>query len=151
MEEIRTPSRSRGFGAWPTCAGLFAVVFGLLVSPPVSAGTLAGGSGICKLPRSPWVHHEAAPENLECLIDEDDDGIDDEIEALLANCFAPSFHFAATEDTRVTGDAKFPGNQEPFTAFNVFPHVANASGTPQGCAVIHNAQIDARASARATR
>lgn len=111
-------------------SGALIVAVVLLFAPSGWAGTLVGGSGICKLPRSPWVPHKAAPENLECLIDEDDDGIDDEIEALLANCYAPSFRFAPTEDTRITGNPTFPGGQEPFTAFNVFPHAANASGAP---------------------
>lgn len=87
------------------------------------AGKLQGGTGVCKLQRSPWVPHRATPEPWECTIDEDDDGLDDEMEAALANCYAPELHFAPGESDLAFG-AKFPGGSEPFVAFNVFPDKA---------------------------
>lgn len=104
-----------------------AAVLALLFSPSVAlAGKLQGGSGVCKLPRSPWVPHRATPEPWECNIDEDDDGLDDDIELALAECYAPQLHFTLDEPALAI-DKKFPGGTEPFVVFNIYPDQANPS------------------------
>ncbi|MBE7485105.1 MAG: hypothetical protein HS104_34695 [Polyangiaceae bacterium] len=96
-----------------------------VLTPGVArAGKLLGGNGVCPLHHSPWVPHRATPQPWECSIDEDDDGLDDEIESALADCFAPQLHFTPDEPALAV-DIKFPGGREPFTVFNAYPDGAN--------------------------
>ncbi|MBK7583697.1 MAG: hypothetical protein IPI67_26320 [Myxococcales bacterium] len=97
-----------------------------MTSARADAGKTTGGSRVWELPRSPFVPHRATPSALECEIDEDDDGLDDEIEGLLAERFVPVLRFASGEPARLSG-AQFPGGQEPFVAFNASPR--RESGT----------------------
>ena len=97
-----------------------------MVSGHADAGKTTGGSPVWELPRSPFVPHRAAPSALECDLDEDDDGLDDEIEGLLAERFVPQLLFSLTEPAR-KDDVKFPGGKEPFTAFNAWPEAKNGA------------------------
>ncbi|MFO0565753.1 MAG: hypothetical protein U0263_08825 [Polyangiaceae bacterium] len=102
------------------CLVLGVIFTCLTATARANAGKTSGGSPTWELPRSPFVPHRATPSALECEIDEDDDGLDDEMEGLLAERFVPVIKFAKKEHDRRTG-AQYPGNEEPFVAFNAWP------------------------------
>ncbi len=66
----------------------------------------------CALSRSPILPPaDAMPEALRCFYDEDDNGLDDDVERELARCFAPELRFDAGEPARAPN--------EPHALFNV--------------------------------
>lgn len=112
---------SRSSRAWARCLVALALLCAtVMISRHAEAGKTTGGSPTWELPRSPFVPHRATPSALECEMDEDDDGLDDEIEGLLAERFVPVIRFASGE-AHVKSGAQFPGGKEPFVAFNVWP------------------------------
>ena len=115
--------RFGGWARWLAIVGAFA--FALTFASTARAGELSGGTGRCPLTRSPWVPHLATPAAIECTLDEDLDGVDDELEATLAECYVPLMRYVEGEPARLTQDARFPGSEEPFTTFNVWPVASN--------------------------
>ncbi len=76
----------------------------------------------CPLPRSPFAHEKATPVELACRIDADDDGLDDEIEGIVADCFMPEFRFDSAEHNRVDWPVEAGvAAREPRALFGIDP------------------------------
>lgn len=80
----------------------------------------------CVLPYSPFAHETATPRayyddtsvdpsefSFMCSLDQDDDGFDDNIESVIADCFAPYLKFDSAENA-LTIAPKFPGTSKGF-------------------------------------
>lgn len=93
-------------------AALFAlVVLGQDASPDVYASPAPGQ---CTLTRSPVLLPMAMPDDLECMYDEDGNGLDDAIEEEIADCVVPEFRFSEGEPDWSLGP------EEPHVVFNSY-------------------------------
>jgi hypothetical protein len=91
----------------------------------------------CPLPYSPYTHETATPHafyddsqspadyDFLCSLDQDHDGLDDHIENLVAECFAPFVRFDSNENARHTRDGlpsgSVPDNTEPVGLYTMVP------------------------------
>ena len=100
----------------------------------------------CPLPYTPYTQELATAPELVCRLDADDDGIDDAIENLVAECFMPMFRFDTAENALRTWPAPAgapPGSaatEEPRAVFSVDPVLPGAS-VPVPSAARRRAQV----------
>jgi hypothetical protein len=89
-----------------------------LILIPLSLLTLSVSpvSAQCTIPRSPVLLPTAMPDDLDCMFDEDGNGLDDDMERAIAQCAAPEFRFDCGEPWWSLGP------QEPHLVFNTHLH-----------------------------
>lgn len=69
-------------------------------TPPPRPLELGKALSWCFLPRNPVLSQTAMPQALRCDVDEDGNGLDDEMEHQIARCVAPELRFDSDEDYR---------------------------------------------------
>ena len=89
-------SRSIPRGSAPALA--IAIVF--------SSGEAVGSTGEVSLDRNPVLFSKAMPDELVCEFDEDDNGLDDEIETQIAQALVPQFRFDKSEEHTRSGEPR---------------------------------------------
>lgn len=86
-------------------------ILGAMLLLPLAAPLAAAD---CPLPRSPVLLPTAMPDGLDCLYDEDGNGLDDSIENGIASCVSPEFRFDVGEPWWSLGP------EEPHVIYNMF-------------------------------
>jgi hypothetical protein len=101
---------------------------------------------VCPLDFSPFVHETATPADLACRLDQDDDGLNDEVEGRVAECFVPAFKYDHHEGIDFDGKGHhtrrhlpecadgvrppcLPGGSEPVALFNISPDAQGKSAS----------------------
>lgn len=105
--------------------GTVAALIAVLLSPE----TAKAEGNVVPIDRSPILLSAAMPDDLVCVFDEDDDGLDDEIEEQIAQAFVPQFRFDADEE--------HTGAAEPHAVFNM-----RATLDEDGSVVLHVKYVD---------